>query len=235
VNREVKAWLSNLALAALVAAVTLLLVLPAQAQSITWKVDGPASCTVTCTPGTSAPVPPPQPPAPVEPAPSPADPCAGITDARFNQALADRLNPGGFFWRLGRGLTAQEFACVRDRGLPGFGDATPAKPPVASGPQTGFVLALKGVALRNKLSAGVRYRFTVPTAKGERVQIQVAENASTVHGDLKSEVRGPAGELLSGPSVHGSVFFSHALTSPGGTLSFYIASSVDTSLSFIRN
>lgn len=74
-RREVKAWISSLALTALVAAATL--VLPAHAQTITWKVDGPASCTVTCAAaGTPAPVPPGPPQVPVPAEPTPADPCA---------------------------------------------------------------------------------------------------------------------------------------------------------------
>jgi hypothetical protein len=188
--------------------------------------------------GEPAPTPTPAPaptPAPT-PTPDPADPCAGITDPKFNEALAEGLDPAGFFWRLGRPLTAQEFACVRARGLPGFDDPTsrPAAPsPVA---RSGFVLALRGVTLRNKLLGGVTYRFTVPgTAQGEHVQVQIGENASTNHGDVKSEVRGPTGEILSGPVDHGSVFFMHSVVSPGGTLSFYLTPSVDTSLSVMRN
>lgn len=237
-NREVKAWLSSVALAALVAAVTLLLVLPAQAQSITWKVDGPAACTVTCAPaGTPAPTPtPPGPqPGPSEPAPAPppTDPCAGITDARFNQALAERLDPGGFFWRLGRGLTAQEYACVRARGLPGFGEPPPApKPPVASAPRTGFVLGIRGAILRNKHPANAASRYVLPNSeKGESVVFTIAENADTqTDAQVTSEVRGPAGELLSGPVTRGSHYTDHRVISPGGVLSLYVTPSLATSL-----
>jgi hypothetical protein len=181
--------------------------------------------------GTRPPVQPTPTPAPT-PAPPPADdPCALCTDPIFLKAIAEGREMG--YWDLMkrgfRGPTDQEKACMASRGIPKKTTSTPIPD------RSGSVLASKGVALRNKLTANAPHRFTVPTIKGERVQIQVAENASTVHGDLKSEVRGPAGELLSGPADHGSVFYSHDVISPGGMLSFYITSSVDTSLSFIRN
>lgn len=55
-------------------AALLALSLPAIAQSITWKIDTPAVCTVTCAPTGS---PPPVPPLPPNPTPPVAPPAAG--------------------------------------------------------------------------------------------------------------------------------------------------------------
>lgn len=246
-NREVRAWLSNVALAALVAAVILLLVLmgqPVQAQTITWKVDGPASCTVTCTPGAAAPTPPgpPQPPVPPDPAPTPAptDACAGMTP-QFLAAI-DEVEPRLTLWDIqiyrngGRVLTDAQRACARARNVPG---SQPPPPPAGNSdaglPTTGFVLATRGRPLTNTLAAGVAYQYAVPTTCGERVQLTILEVVGTPDSiSTTSTVRGPVGEILSGPSIFGR-HGSHVVTSPCGTLTLSVTPTVTAPLGVTRN
>jgi hypothetical protein len=182
--------------------------------------------------GTRPPVQPTPTPAPT-PAPPPADdPCALCTDPIFLKAIAEGREMG--YWDLMKrgfkGPTDQERACMVSRGIP-----KPPKPSTPVADKSGWILSTKGMALRNKMVGGNPYKFTVPsTQKGERVTIQVGENANTNDGDSVSEVRGPLGELLSGPHRFPKHFGEHIVISPGGTLSFYLTPEVDTSLSVIR-
>lgn len=237
-NRPVRDWLANVAIAALVAVVTLLLVLPAQAQTATWKVDGPASCTATCTPA-GAPPPPvdPTPPPPPPPPPPPSDPCSGITDARFNSALAERLDPWGFFWRMQRALNAEELACVRARKIPGF--EVPASTGSTGGggevaDTTGFSLERKGSPYRNSLIAGYTYQYSMITAAGERVELTILEVAGTPDSmTTSSYVRGING-TLSAPQTFGR-HGKHLFVSPGGAVTLVLTPSVSGELGVQRN
>jgi hypothetical protein len=182
--------------------------------------------------GTKPPVTPDPSPVPIPVQPPPLDdPCEGLDEPRFLRALAEgrELSTMDYVFRM-KPLSDQERACLVSRGIP-----RQPKPSAPSVDKTGFILASKGVALRNRMAGGNPYKFTVPnTQPGERVTIQIGENGSTNDGDSTSEVRGPSGELLSGPSKFPKHFGEHVVISPGGSLSFYLTPEVDTSLSVIR-
>lgn len=214
--KPVRDWISNVVLAALVAAVTLLLVLmgqPAHAQTITWKVDGPAACTVTCAPVGTPTTPPPgpvdptPPPPPVEP--PPADPCAKYAG---NFLLYSYCKQGAV-------------------------KPTPAGDSGTGAPTTGFVLATRGRPLTNTLTAGVPYQYSIlSTAKGERVELTILEVVGTPDSiQTTSTVRGPAGEVLSGPSFFGRHATHVIQSSPGGTLTLTVTTTVTAPLGVQRN
>lgn len=177
--------------------------------------------------------PPPEPtPIPVEPIPSPPadDPCADCTDPVFLKAISEDREMG--YWDLMKrgfkGPTEQEKACMTSRGIPKPVQSKPSQPIS----RRGFVFGVPGAILRNQHPANVASRYVLPSSeKGAHVVFTIAENADT-HTDAQvtSEVRGPAGELLSGPTTRGSSYTDHRVISPGGVLSLYVTPTLDTSL-----
>jgi hypothetical protein len=224
-------------------AALLAIALPAGADRVLTCVEAatPAGFTLSCAlPSVVTPPPPvepPPPPPPVEPPPPPSDPCSGITDARFNQALAERLDPWGFFWRMQRSLKPEELACVRARKVPGFELPTPTGSTGGGGEvvaTTGFNLERKGLPYRNSLIGGYTYQYSMATAAGESVELTILEVVGTPDSMTTTSYVRSINGTLSAPQTFGR-HGKHTFISPGGAVTLYLTPSVSGELGVQRN
>lgn len=167
------------------------------------------------TPGPVDPVKPPPPVDPVKPPPA-SSACAAATDPKFVRAMAEVPLPHIetlTFWRMNRGLTSDELACARERGVPGMAPPTPTvdvgnpQPNNIDRRQLRDLSILNGPAIIEGYAGHVDY-ITLRRPVGSLIEITMGRTTSGLGAIMGAKISANgAVEFCGGSDCYGKIRF----------------------------